>query len=143
MAQHALTQPPPARVRYPLGGRGVRVVSGRNEDDAGADSNGAGKSALVMAPLWALTGRSDARAEASGGRGLIAADVVNDAARSARVRVEGSVNGEPFAVERVTRRKQLARLSLEVGGADCSGADARLTQAGHANLCLYPLSRQE
>ena len=43
------------RVRYRLGARGVRVVSGCNEDDAGADSNGAGKSALVMAPLWALT----------------------------------------------------------------------------------------
>ena len=39
-------------VRYPLAACGVRVVSGRNEDDAGADSNGAGKSALVMAPLW-------------------------------------------------------------------------------------------
>ena len=68
-------------VRYPLAARGVRVVCGRNEDDAGADSNGAGKSALVMAPLWALTGRSDARAEGAAGRGLTAADVVNDAAR--------------------------------------------------------------
>ena len=51
-------------MRYGLGGRGVRVVTGRNEDDDGAASNGAGKSALVMAPLWALTGRSDARSEA-------------------------------------------------------------------------------
>jgi hypothetical protein len=48
------------RVRYRLGARGVRVVSGCNEDDAGADSNGAGKSALVMAPLWALTVRLSA-----------------------------------------------------------------------------------
>jgi hypothetical protein len=38
-------------------------VTGCNEDEAAADSNGAGKSALVMAPLWALTGRSDARSE--------------------------------------------------------------------------------
>ena len=50
--------------RYELGARGVRVISGRNEDDDGAASNGAGKSALVMAPLWALAGRSDARSEA-------------------------------------------------------------------------------
>ena len=48
-------------MEYDLGSRGLRVVSGRNEDDTGADSNGAGKSALVMAALWCLTGRSDAR----------------------------------------------------------------------------------
>lgn len=76
----------------------------------------------------ALTGRSDARAEGSGGRGLTASDVVNDSARSARARVEGRVNGERFVVERVTRRKQLARLTFEVAGVDCTGADARLTQ---------------
>ena len=48
-------------MEYDLGSRGLRVVSGRNEDDTGADSNGAGKSALVMAALWCLTGRSEAR----------------------------------------------------------------------------------
>ncbi|KAK9831419.1 hypothetical protein WJX81_003210 [Elliptochloris bilobata] len=129
-------------VQYPLGARGVLVVCGRNEDDAGADSNGAGKSALVMAPLWALTGRSDARAEGSGGRGLTAADVVNDDMRSARVRVEGTVNGERFVVERITRRKQLARLTFELGGTDCTGADARLTQAAiEARLAASMLAR--
>ena len=39
------------------------MVTGLNEDDEGAESNGAGKSALVMAPLWCLTGKSDARTE--------------------------------------------------------------------------------
>ena len=48
-------------MEYDLGSRGLRVVSGRNEDDTGTDSNGAGKSALVMAALWCLTGRSEAR----------------------------------------------------------------------------------
>jgi hypothetical protein len=48
---------------YPLAGRSLRCVTGANRDEAAADSNGAGKSALVMAPLWALTGRSDARSE--------------------------------------------------------------------------------
>ena len=48
---------------YPLQAGSLRVVSGRNDDEAAADSNGAGKSALVMAPLWALTGRTDARLE--------------------------------------------------------------------------------
>ena len=30
---------------------------------AGVESNGAGKTALMMAPLWALTGSVDSRAE--------------------------------------------------------------------------------
>ena len=50
---------------YDLVQRGFCIVTGRNEDDQGSESNGAGKSALVMAPLWALTGKSDARNEAS------------------------------------------------------------------------------
>lgn len=50
---------------YDLTQRGFCIVTGRNEDDQGSESNGAGKSALVMAPLWALTGKSDARNEAS------------------------------------------------------------------------------
>ena len=50
---------------YSLANRGFCVVTGRNEDDLGSESNGAGKSALVMAPLWALTGKSDARSEVS------------------------------------------------------------------------------
>lgn len=49
-------------VSYQLTERGVRVVTGRNEDDGSSDSNGAGKTALVMAPLWALTGRTVSRA---------------------------------------------------------------------------------
>ena len=48
---------------YDMRQRGVCVISGRNEDDAGAVSNGAGKSALAMSALWAVTGRSDARIE--------------------------------------------------------------------------------
>ena len=50
---------------YNLSRRGFCVVTGRNEDDNGSESNGSGKSALVMAPLWALTGKSDARNEVS------------------------------------------------------------------------------
>ncbi len=51
------------RLTYSLQGKGARVLTGRNMDDDGSQSNGSGKSSLVMAPLWALTGRSDARAE--------------------------------------------------------------------------------
>lgn len=49
------------RTEYELGSRGLRVLSGRNLDDASAESNGTGKSALLMAALWCLTGRSDLR----------------------------------------------------------------------------------
>ena len=55
---------------YSLQGKGARVLTGRNMDDDGSQSNGSGKSSLVMAPLWALTGRSDARAEVSHGLAL-------------------------------------------------------------------------
>ncbi|KAK9809017.1 hypothetical protein WJX72_007974 [[Myrmecia] bisecta] len=46
---------------YELHERGVRAVTGRNMDDEGTDSNGAGKSALMLAPLWALTGAAEGR----------------------------------------------------------------------------------
>lgn len=127
------------------------------------ESNGAGKTALVMAPLWALTGNVDPRAEVwaaggalsvacgwdgwqaraqqqqqqppgpaprppfapthtppvrarcappaaspqgtGGGRGVSLAGLVNEGAKRARVRVEGRVNGLPFAVERTANRK--------------------------------------
>lgn len=51
------------KVTYPLLDRNLRVVTGRNKDEAASDSNGSGKTALVNGPLWAFTGRSDARAE--------------------------------------------------------------------------------
>ena len=54
------------RVVYSLQRKGARVMTGRNMDDDGSQSNASGKSSLVMAPLWALTGRSDARAEVCG-----------------------------------------------------------------------------
>lgn len=41
-------------VSYPLADRGVVAVTGRNEDDAAAVSNGAGKTSLLTALLWAF-----------------------------------------------------------------------------------------
>jgi hypothetical protein len=85
-------------VKYPLTDRGVRIVSGKNLDSMGADSNGAGKSTLVMAPLWALTGSTDVRPDSV--RGLTASEVVHHSAKQARVRVDGTINGISFTVER-------------------------------------------
>ena len=39
------------------------------------------------------------------GRGLTNADIINDDANAARVRLEGTVNGVPFMVERVAVRR--------------------------------------
>lgn len=52
-------------VRYDLSNRGLVVVTGQvaGTTETGIESNGAGKTALVMAPLWALTGSVDSRAE--------------------------------------------------------------------------------
>jgi hypothetical protein len=52
-------------------------------------------------------------------RGLTAADVVNDGAKVARVRVDGAVNGKPFTVERSTRR--YAELSAAMHFLEYSG----------------------
>lgn len=48
---------------YPLLARGLRIISGEVHTESGADSNGAGKTSLVTAPLWALTGDTLARTE--------------------------------------------------------------------------------
>lgn len=85
-------------VQYPLHARGVCAVVGDNRDDQCADSNGAGKTTLVMAPMWCLTGQSDLRMEGGAGKALTKVDVVNDGVKAARVRLEGSVDGQPFWV---------------------------------------------
>eukprot|EP00850_Spirogloea_muscicola_P004223 SM000018S03588 [mRNA] locus=s18:126645:145823:- [translate_table: standard] len=89
-------------VRYPLSNRGVRIVTGMNKDTSGSSSNGAGKTYLVMAPLWALTGSTDTRPDSI--RGLSTSEVVHQSSAHARVRVEGVVNGSPFTVERQAGR---------------------------------------
>ena len=146
---------------YDLSSGGVRVLTGRNVDasgsggavDAPADSNGAGKTSLAMAPHWAITGRSDARADGGGGRGLTHAEVVNDGCDQASVTVRGTISpggrgGEadggvaapvPFELERAVSRRKLLRLRLRVGGEDRTGADARLTQATVDSLLGAPL----
>ncbi len=116
-------------VTYPLRDRGVCAVVGDNRDDGCSDSNGAGKTTLVMAAMWALTGDSDIRVEGGAGKTLTKTDVVNDYAKTARVRLEGSANGVPFWVERRVSRSKLLGLRYGVGDDDRTLADSRLTQA--------------
>ena len=125
--------------RYELQDRGLVVVTGQIQSAAGeaskpadgaAESNGAGKTALVMAPLWALTGDVDARSELGSGRGLTNSDIINEESKFARVKLEGTVDGMPFTVERrVVRRGRGGGLSFELDGVDKTTQDVRLTQA--------------
>ena len=117
------------RAVYPLRGRGVCAVVGDNGDDRCSDSNGAGKTTLVMAPMWALTGRSDARVEDGSSKTLSKTDVVSDFAKTARVVLRGEVDGAPFVVERAVSRARVVRLAYEIDGRDMTLADTRLTQA--------------
>ena len=116
-------------VTYPLRDRGVCAVVGDNRDDGCSDSNGAGKTTLVMAAMWALTGNSDIRVEGGAGKTLTKTDVVNDYAKTARVRLEGAANGVPFWVERRVSRSKLLGLRYGVGDDERTLADSRLTQA--------------
>ena len=50
----------------------------------------------ARAAMWALTGNSDLRIEGGAGKTLTKTDVVNDYAKTARVRLEGAANGVPF-----------------------------------------------
>ncbi|KAL6777868.1 hypothetical protein ACKKBG_A16000 [Auxenochlorella protothecoides x Auxenochlorella symbiontica] len=126
------------RVSYPLDARGVVVLTG-SVDGQGFQSNGAGKSALAMSSLWCLTGGMDARSEgASTGRGLSVTDVIHSACKSATVRVEGTVNGLPFVVERTARRRG-GKLSLMVDGVDRTMQEMRMTQAEIDRVLGAPL----
>ncbi|KIY99496.1 hypothetical protein MNEG_8466 [Monoraphidium neglectum] len=111
-------------VSYPLAGRGLVALTGRNEDDGSAESNGAGKTSLATALLWAM--------KAEGGERRTQAQVVNENSRGARVRVWGRVNGDAFVVERSVRlrngRTSDAKLSLEIGGQDYTQQAIDLTE---------------
>jgi len=48
---------------YDLAALGFCAITGCNMEDQAAESNGAGKSALAMSAVWALTGHSDAKNE--------------------------------------------------------------------------------
>ena len=129
-----------SRVEYPLASRGFVVVSGKVVNDVAGDStaalatggsgdsNGAGKTSLVMAALWALQGSAASSRKAE--------HFVNDNAAAASVRLEALLNGQPFWVERQADRKgRLKSFAYGLGDADYTGQDARLT-AGTLNELL-------
>lgn len=121
------------KCRYNLADKGLVIVTGEVDSplDAGIESNGAGKTALVMAPLWAVSGSVDTRAELGAlGRGLANADLVNEDSKAARVKLEGVVDSKPFIIERIAVKKgRGSALKFILNEKDVTGADMRLTQA--------------
>ncbi|KAK9812526.1 hypothetical protein WJX73_005975 [Symbiochloris irregularis] len=127
---------------YELQGRGLRVITGQNLDDPASASNGAGKSALVMAPLWAITGKTEPRSETSSASGLNIKETVHDTAKQARVKVEGTVNDKPFSVERAASRRGIASLTFQLDGQDLTMQETRMTQQQiDQHLCAQLLPR--
>lgn len=63
-------------------------------------------------------------------RGLSGADVINENCTSARVLLQGAVNGTPFTVERITSRSRGGKkaLTFTLGGRDMTTQEMALTQ---------------
>uniref|UniRef100_A0A0G4I8L5 Calcineurin-like phosphoesterase domain-containing protein n=1 Tax=Chromera velia CCMP2878 TaxID=1169474 RepID=A0A0G4I8L5_9ALVE len=138
--------------RLQLSDRGYMAIEGVNVGDEAADSNGAGKTSLLMSALWALTGGLDGRLATDGK----VTDVVSDAALLhakgkmgtspvARVTVQGQLNGRDFEVTRSRgwggRGGVGAGLRFILGGEDLtqqtpSGTQNLLSEYFGANLPL-------
>lgn len=111
-------------VTYPLHNRGLVLLRGINRDSGGgASSNGSGKTSLVVAVLWALTGSLDPRPMVD----TKVADVINDECKTARVTVQGTVNGVEFCVTR-SKTKSRSSLSLLYDRTDHTTQSASETQ---------------
>eukprot|EP00934_Nitzschia_sp_Nitz4_P006644 Nitzschia sp. Nitz4//scaffold5_size260463//147664//151718//NITZ4_000990-RA/size260463-snap-gene-0.13-mRNA-1//1//CDS//3329555364//6634//frame0 len=112
--------------KYPLANRGLVLLKGSNQD-GGSDSNGSGKSSLAMATLWALTGSLDPRRV----QDAKVADVIHDQSKTARVSLEGTINGENFAIRRSksTSSSSKGNLLFFFGGVDLTAQSIKETQA--------------
>lgn len=139
-------QPP---ITYPLDKRGLVLIRGLHEDQDGAStglegkSNGAGKTALAMAALWGLTGRTDPRP--AGGIDASVGDVVHKSSAEARavsrsktgpswakVTVRGrSADGSAFEIvrQRSSGNNGSPKLSFVVDGVNLATQAVRDTQA--------------
>ncbi|KAK4529955.1 hypothetical protein CCYA_CCYA03G0812 [Cyanidiococcus yangmingshanensis] len=99
---------------YPLHRRGIVLVSGRNMDEDGCNSNGTGKTTLAMAALWALTGCLEPRQHLR--RNVSQLRILHEDATDGFVELRARVNDKPLLVRRRVRRsgKQRERLSQEL-----------------------------
>jgi DNA repair exonuclease SbcCD ATPase subunit len=115
-------------VEYPLGGRGLVLLRGKNMDDPGAESNAAGKSKLAMAAQWALTGEGDEKPVMDSKVADVAFDVLTRGrAAYAEVTLWGSVNGVPFQAVR-KRGLKTNQLRFVLDGEDLTRQTSKDTQ---------------
>ena len=108
---------------YPLRDRGLILLRGNNQD-GGADSNGSGKSLLAMSTLWCFTGSLDARPMEDSK----VSDIVNDKCKTARVTLQGQLNGVDFSITR-SKTSSKSGLIFLLDGKDVSAQSAKDTQA--------------
>lgn len=103
-----------------LSDRGLMLITGTNDDDTSANSNGAGKSSLVDALCWALYG--------STARDVTADDVINEKAKkdcSVQLTIED--NGKFFNVSRYRKHKTFKN-ALIVSSVDSAGVEIDLSK---------------
>uniref|UniRef100_A0A7S3E9L9 Calcineurin-like phosphoesterase domain-containing protein n=2 Tax=Rhodosorus marinus TaxID=101924 RepID=A0A7S3E9L9_9RHOD len=99
---------------YSAKNRGVVLVVGENSSSTGLSSNAAGKTTMMVAPLWCLTGFTDIRPDGTRATGL-STEMLNDNSESGFVQVEGLLDGRQLRVTRSLRRKgRRIESSLEV-----------------------------
>ena len=110
------------KVTYPLFNRGLVLLRGSNRD-GGSDSNGSGKTSLAMSILWAFTGMVDPRPL----QDSKVVDVINDAAKSASVTVEGAINGIKFSIAR-TKTSSRGSLAFVLDDIDVTRQSIKDTQ---------------
>lgn len=120
-------------VTYPLRKRGLVLMTGRYCDDEGAvtgRTNGTGKTTLVMAALWALTGRTDARPDGSVEKG-VSLEMVHDDAKGCEVTVRLKLRGDRVYSEvcdMMTADEHL-QAKLRGNGVTSSGLDVVVKRA--------------
>lgn len=105
-----------------LANRGLLLIQGRNLENGGASSNGAGKSSLVDAVFWCLYGKT--------ARGVGTDDVINDAAgKDCRVALTIHDGDDTYVIARHRKHsKQKNRLTVHHNGADITKGTDKQTQ---------------
>eukprot|EP00871_Galdieria_phlegrea_P002215 jgi/Galph1/2995/GphlegSOOS_G1666.1 len=110
-------------ITYQLGGRGLVFLSGENMDDISSISNGTGKSTLVMASLWCLTGNVS-----TNDNRMVTLDVIHDEKNAATVTLHGRLNQQSLVVCRTVKRNKRHGLRIWLEGQEITCQEVRSTQ---------------
>ncbi|MDO7242234.1 AAA family ATPase [Acinetobacter baumannii] len=103
-----------------LDDRGLLLITGKNDDDTSANSNGAGKSSLVDGICWALYGTT--------ARDVSGDDVVNETAKKdCCVSLQIEDDGKLYNITRYRKSKKFKN-ALIVSSVDKAGVETNLTK---------------